>query len=239
LSVRVNYSGRVGNNLFQYFAGRFFAQENGMRLNTRWVSHPIVPILEDCDEEARDGGGQFIRIGDEHKLLNGRWGKANYEMAGNFQVGRWYYERRRKIIDLVALQPVVPRDPDDLVVNIRLGDYVWYHAAIHASWYHRIIEKEKFKRIVLVTDEPEHPYLRSFDRYRPTLVSGTPAEHLRVLRNAKKLIMSNSTFCWWAAFLGEAEKLYIFSRWIDNAGSQLGDFPGAIRVDGAFLHEKS
>lgn len=239
MSVSVNHIGRFGNHLFQYLASRFIAEENGMKLNSPWVGQAIVPIKEDHDVAARDGNGPFTRIGDEHGALDRKWEKGNYQTAGYFQVGRWYFERKKRILEIVQLPPVDPSPAGDLVVNVRLGDYVPYNAAIHPSWYLDVLSREKFDRLLLVTDDPANPYLKIFDRYSPVMVKGGPVEHFKTLRNARRLVMSNSTFCWWAAFLGSAEKTYIFKRWLNHPGALLGDFQGAIGVDGALLHERS
>lgn len=238
MSVKVNHIGRFGNHLFQYLAARFIAEENGMKLNSPWVGQALVPIPDSSDLHARDGDGPFLRIGDEHWALDRKWDKANYQTAGYFQVSRWYFQRRKRILDLVQLPRLEPTALGDLIVNVRLGDYLPCNAAIHPSWYLSILEKEIFDRLVLVTDDPGNSYLRVFDKYKPIVVQGGPVEHFRVLRNARRLIMSNSTFCWWAAFLGSAEKLYIFKRWLNHPNAHLGDFPGAVSVDGDLLHER-
>ncbi len=239
MSVRLGHFGRLGNHLFQYFAGRFIAEENGMALNSPWVGQAVIPVRQTPDINAHDGDGPFLRIGDEHGALDRKWEKANYQTAGYFQVARWFFARQRRILDLVELPEVQPTPQDMLIVNVRLGDYIPSNAAIHSSWYTGILEKEKFTRMMLVTDDPENPYLRVFDKYNPIVFRGTKQQHFTLLRNARRLVMSNSTFCWWAAFLGRAEKLYIFKRWLAHPGAQLEEFPGAEAVDGNFLHESA
>ena len=61
----------------------------------------------------------------------------------------------------------------------------------------------------LCTDVKNDGFLKYFEKYNPVMCSGNLMEDFNILRSAKKLIMSLSTFSWWGAFLSEAEEIYM------------------------------
>lgn len=237
MSVQIHYSGGLGNNIFQYFAARFLAEENGMKLNTLWIKDDLIPIAHDYDVNARDGDGPFQHLGDEHDILSRKWEKNNYRLNGVFQVWQWYFERKDRILNALRLPSLQQTNSTDLVAHIRLGDYIPCRAAIDIEWYIHILEQESFRRLFVVTDDPNNERLKRLSKFRPIIINKGITHDFLFIRNARRLVMSNSTFCWWAAFSGNPERILFFPRWIGNPVAKLNQFPGAIPIDGKFLHE--
>jgi len=106
---------------------------------------------------------------------------------------------------------------EDVVIHLRLDDY------IHDNNPPHIFDKEKlgelidmltFKKLYIVCDELrtewEKKYVEYFkQKYNTILLSGSLLDDFTILRKAKRLITSPSTFCWIAAFLGEGEEVII------------------------------
>lgn len=65
------------------------------------------------------------------------------------------------------------------------------------------------KRLVVVTDDPRDPFLQEFHKLGlPWKVAGgTWDSDWWLLLTCKQMIMSQSTYSWWAGFLGEAVKI--------------------------------
>lgn len=235
MSVEVAYKGRFGNRAFQYACARLFARERGLQLVGEFPDQHILPVSEtergDVVETPR------IPIGDDDDIWSLPKLKAFYRFDGFFQKPHWYFMRRKELEEIFLPRRIGEVNRKDIIANIRLGDYRIHNIVIHPKWYVEILEKESFGRLTIVIDEPDREYLRHFDRWNPSVVTGNPASDWDLLRSYEKLIASNSTYCWWAMFFGAARSPYIFQRWIGNPKAQLQEFPGAVQVPGDFLHE--
>jgi len=232
----VSYRGRFGNHVFQYACARLFARERGLALASDFPGEHILPTTSPEPGETFDG--PVIPVGDDDAVFDLPRASAKYRFDGFFQRPGWYFERRRELQDVFSPRPLLSVNSQDMLVNLRLGDYRTHRVVIHPEWYIGILEKASFRGLVIVTDEEDPEYLKHFARWRPTIIPGPPADHWHALRSFENVIASNSTFCWWAMFFGAVKKLYVFRRWIDNDKARLNEFPGAIQVGGRFLHEE-
>lgn len=77
------------------------------------------------------------------------------------------------------------------------------------EFYNSILDGESFDRLFIITDIPHDPFFKLFDRYHPHIISGNIMDDFNILRSAAKIIMSISTFSWWAAFLSDASVIYM------------------------------
>ena len=206
--IEVRYRGQLGNRLFQYCFGRILAEGLGYRLQAEPVPHfpgtdPVVdgqviesPVWE-CPER--------VRVID---LLADRTPRRII-VSGFMQRYRYYRRFTDKIRQWVTIErSKVQPEADALVVHIRLGDYLANGWVLSLDYYHAIIRKESFSRLYIVTDEPESPLLRSFLSYNPTMVAGSPIETLRFIRSARRIVLSQSSYSWWGAYLSEADRIY-------------------------------
>jgi hypothetical protein len=99
----------------------------------------------------------------------------------------------------------VPEVTADVVVNVRRTDYIKYRWALPFSYYEKAIEKVLpiGGSVCVVTDDSSDPFFRSFKKWRPAFFDATPLEQMRYLSLAPRLVMSQSSFSWWPAFLAE------------------------------------
>jgi hypothetical protein len=170
-------------------------------------------------------------LGEPHPIF-----KNNMLLCGYFQNSEWMVEHRDLLIKLLSenegfnlTSSVTVRDvlyapsPIDLsgyvVIHIRLGDFNHQGTNSHIidpAAYIRILRAIRLEEptvpILIVCAKPscaaEENYLRLFEEFHPRFQHGTDIEDFAVLRSAERLICSNSTFAWFAAFLGPAK------RWI-------------------------
>ena len=206
--IEVRYQAQLGNQLFQYCFGRILAEGLGYRLNAGPVepfAGTAAPVegaafetpVWDCPEEARLGEVFADRA------------PRRIVVSGYMQNYRYYRGHREKIREWLALGPSKEQpEPGALVVHIRLGDYWKLGWVLSLKYYHSVIEQEKFSRLYIVTDEPNSPFLKSFARYKPVLVTGSPIGSLRFIRAARRIVLSQSTYGWWGAYLSDADRIY-------------------------------
>ena len=48
----------------------------------------------------------------------------------------------------------------------------------------------------------------ALEQYNPIFYDGTPLEHFSFIRRFNRIILSNSTFAWWAAYLSDATEIF-------------------------------
>jgi hypothetical protein len=90
---------------------------------------------------------------------------------------------------------------DSLTVHIRLGDYLQCNWALEPQYYARQIEAIPHQSLMIVTDSPQSNFLQHFRQYHPKIVHGDTLDAFKWLVNAHRLVLSQSTFGWWAAIL--------------------------------------
>jgi hypothetical protein len=121
------------------------------------------------------------------------------------------------IKDLLETPSPVELRPTDVVVHVRLGDYRKAKWVIDPAPQLAILRElrrlESGTRIIIVCQAPktdaERGYLGLFEEFHPLIQSGTELEDFAVLRSANRILVTNSSFSWAAAWLGAAEE-----RWI-------------------------
>jgi len=111
-------------------------------------------------------------------------------------------------------------DEEDAVMHIRLGDYPTCCNTLPLEYYQSMVQRFTDRNVVGVTDSPDHFYVEALNEEPNfSLYDGTGfrcdgiddasrrvvADFLFMLNTRGPLILSNSSFCWWAAFLSHAE----------------------------------
>ncbi len=107
----------------------------------------------------------------------------------------------------------------DIAIHVRLGDYRGAGLVIDPAPQIAILRQLRLEnptaRIFLVTQKPttdaERNYLKLFEEVRPILQCGTELEDFAVLRSVRRLIVTNSSFSWVAAWMAAAGQQ---ERWI-------------------------
>ena len=212
--IKVNYIGRMGNNMFQYSFGRILAEELGMHL----VSNPIpefratyqsVPgksnntdVLIVDDSNCKDILDKKESLVDKSLLLNGFFQQYTLYKPYKERLRQWF--KPKKMIEKAK--------EADIVIHIRLGDYmstlIPSHWALPAEYYLSCIEMSSAKNIHIVTDDPNHSFLNNFSKLNPKIINGNVIQDFTYLTSAKKIILSRSSFSFWVGFLSEAEEIY-------------------------------
>lgn len=125
------------------------------------------------------------------------------------------------------------KDPNSLAVHIRRGDFVSsaknQHGVLSQKYYWKALEAlaHSKRRVFFFSDDEEWCRAEFSTVAGATFVSESreekPAQHLRLLSQASRLVLSNSSFSWWAAWLSEldGDKIIRPSLWTrsrDGAG---------------------
>lgn len=239
-NVSVRYDGRFGNCMFEYATARIFAEDHDLSMENLFDGDGIVCV--DPWHGGRtfgSGDGVMVRNWDfEHGGVVD--GNSRVLFFGHFQKASWYWERRDRILGFYHADPMdsASVNHDDVLVNLRVAqDYRDMRWIIHPRWYLDILRTLEFRRLHVVADEIDPEYLSHFRRFDPIVSAPGPKASWDILRSFNRVVIPNSSFSWWAMFFGCASKIWTFRRWVDRPTIDLSTFPGAIPVDGPFLHE--
>lgn len=230
--IDVHYRGRLGNNLFQYCLGRILAEELGFKLKAGTVPgfpNTAQEVAGNCYSEPEQVlVGQRI---DFNSIMADR-SPRRLVLHGYFQQIEYYKPYRERIRHWLALDPSIrsPAVKPDLVIHVRRKDYVSYGWALPFSYYEAAIQRvlPDGGNIWIATDDHRDPFFWRFKPWKPRFFHGSPLENFALLMNAQRLILSPSSFSWWAAFLGECREIVAP---VSSFGLWTGDPEGANLID--------
>jgi len=228
MSLKVAYkpNGRTGNNLFQYLTCKIIGYMFGHEYS---VSCP--EDFYKMDDEI------FMKLLAEEQQTEELRTK-NIWCDGFFQNSSFFVKWRARLLeDLEKSKDYLPDNNcglrsikdfmrtsheynftnRDVVISLRLDDF--YQAPRETSdiippdFYTSLLKTMDFDRLYIVVDKPrhswEHAYLRHFDQWNPTIISGTLEHDASVMRSARRLIHSNSTLCWLSSFMSHKTERHI------------------------------
>jgi hypothetical protein len=136
--------------------------------------------------------------------------------------------RHIRICDIVKAKNDETIDQNDIVVHLRLSDFKHYGGKdseiIHPNTYFSVLDSIQFNRVILVikpiTEEFEKKYLDLFyKKYGDRVILHSSSELLQdflFLKQCKRLIVSNSSFCWMAAYLGNVPETFVIRNRYHN-----------------------
>jgi hypothetical protein len=224
--------GRLGNNIFQYMAGRLLARAFGHTL-VRFKSDCVdsVQITDTSEGPYSFSWSWFCEFVAEHgldgSLRSHPLASRNLHLSGFFQQSEIYVKNREwlrelfttentdylnlstRVCDMMAEKG---RECQGPVVHIRMGDFQispTQSFILAPRVYLEVLRAHEFTSLEIVCAPPksdaERMYVAMFDSFLPQRREASELEDHATLRSAKHLLCSNSTFAWTAAFLGSAE----------------------------------
>jgi hypothetical protein len=99
---------------------------------------------------------------------------------------------------------------NDVLVNVRRGiDYGVLSWVLPLSYYEKALsELSHIGNVYVCGTHIDDEVRKGLSRYRPIYFDGTPIEHFSFIARFKRIILANSSFSWWAAFLSNANEIY-------------------------------
>lgn len=211
--IEVIYQKGFANQIFQYCFGRILAEKHGLHLRAYPLSgfpntnKAVLGGLYDSNE--------FLvsTVDQAFAAINHLPRQSKIVLSGYFQDSRLFLDFMPAIkhqwlkLDSSITPSINPNDTD-LVIHVRRSDYILYRWGAPYSYYHEALQGLSFRRLIIVTDDPFDPFLGRFKEYNPVIVSGSYLSDFKALTKASKLVMSPSTFSWWAAVLSDANEIF-------------------------------
>jgi hypothetical protein len=233
MNIYVKTSGRLGNNLIQYFFGKILSQniesnlytdinlpvEFGLEnhygvLNTEgystltevWKGYQCNLLLDNIEIKK-----DINSIIESIKINNIK----NIVLSGYFQEINYYESYRNFILDKFNYKKI---KSNSVGIHVRKGDIINSENDLPDSWFLEMAKKFKDKRRLITTDSPNHPLIKELLDIGCELYSENPEKTIIDFSGFEDLILSQGTFSWWMGFLSEGKKHVFLSKtgWIDN-----------------------
>jgi len=134
-------------------------------------------------------------------------------LAGYFQRFEYFEPYRDRIRVWFRLRPIPAPfrvAANDVLVNIRRGgDYGILGWTLSLSYYDQVLSNlRNLGKVYICGECIDNQVRRCFAKYEPIYYDGAPIEQFIFITSFSRIILSNSTFAWWAAFLSEATEIY-------------------------------
>lgn len=248
--------GRFGNMLIRYFVCKILQLHYGHELATNdvtkfkepvrltdqlwmeWFKSDSATRLERFDWRTKDivleGFFQFDAPLNAHRSFLKSIVRADNDEPVNQEV---------RVCDIAKAVPTCPlAGPTDIVMHVRLDDFIHegYNSEIaHYQHYldvlddHSCLGANVFIVVDALRNDYEKKYMAMFEKYKPIYVQQNMLEDFRYLMEANRIICSNSTFAWLAAFLGNAESIWILNNNFHGANQclrRIGDASTYIEI---------
>ena len=213
--ITVGFAGRIGNNMFQYSYARCLAEQTN------------VPYLFCIPPELRNFNLKEVSEQRRESYSPPPLGHPYYQTYANLdvlldnreKVRSWFpfSEDGMKLLDSFGNPPVF---------HVRGGDYQNQGWQIDAEYYRRAAEI-CLNPLIVTDDIPYSRELLKGIKYTDIISTDTD---FSTLCHSKILVCSNSTYCWWAAFLGNHEQVYSPDGWQKSGRSTPFSWPGGMEL---------
>jgi hypothetical protein len=211
MCVSIVYSGRLGNNLFQYIAAYIFAKKFNLK-----ISSDIVPNNFDLPSLVGDITNDIvINVDDTNFMLlleSETLTTAHYRFIGYYQNKDFILKYHKEIKSLFNLKyTTVPND--EVFVAYRLGDIDGERSMLPIEYYQDALRTINVKSGYITSDTPSHPnVLQLIDEFNLKLYNDSPLETINFAKNFNHLVLSEGSFSWWMGFLSLAKNVYYNKR---------------------------
>jgi hypothetical protein len=124
---------------------------------------------------------------------------------------------KQNFIDL-EIEKLSQFDHDFIALHIRRGDYLHFpehHPVLDASYYIKALADCPDLPIVVFTNDKDWVLKSKFlDKFNYIVSDFSDYGHdLYLMTKAKKVIIANSSFSWWGAWLSDATEIFAPKKW--------------------------
>ena len=213
--INVHKLGTLGNNMWQYAVARVIAEKYDLKLDC--YSIPGFPNTEQV-VDGNEHDSPVVRI-EGHSFDLSVLNDCKIEMAGYVQRYEHIREHKEEVKEWFQLDVESPMEvlPTDFVVSIRRG-WNGYPTDLCPSkeYFQEVFSHVEHDRIILCTDSFDDPFFDFINDLDVEVVKAqfSPLEQFVLIKSANKILLTPSTYCWWAAFLSNAEEIYY--PWVEN-----------------------
>ena len=210
---------RLGNRMFQYAFAYLLAKQFNCELlcNEGLPNFGITPNpvgkLQCNNIKARSLGLQHFDF-DAVKDFDG-----DIIIDSYVQKSKYYLNDRQLLKDAFGIRELDPINKDALILHIRGADYKQVDCFLGYDFYKSLIHSTSFKKVKIVTDDPSCKTVSKLVSEGCELITDEPTpafcvsanrsvlEDFKPLLYSENIYISQSSFSWWPAFLGDHKKI--------------------------------
>jgi hypothetical protein len=235
MSIKVEFDnwGRMGNRMFQYALGYILSQEKKCELfHSGLPNFNIQPHYGDASNSAlrtRSQGDHFV---DTTELVRT---DSDIIIDSFVQKARYYIPYRDTLKKVFNCNDKTTINADKLIVHIRETDYLQLNTFLGYDLYKKIIDESGLTDVIIVTDNSKCDTVQRLlhegcrlntegyvDKFNVASDDRGMCDFLTLL-TSNNIAISQSSFSWWAAFLGNHERIFCpvtqkNSLWPDSPG---------------------
>lgn len=208
--INVSKLGTLGNNLWQYSVARIIAEKYNLKLNC----YSIEGFPRTFDKvSGNEYENPIFEITEHFFDLNSLPLNHKIEMKGYVQRYEYIQPYKNKVKEWFNLETKSPLkiSSDDFVVSIRRG-WNGYPVSLcpPKDFFLNVFNNVKYNRIILCTDSFDDPFFDFLEVLDVEVIKAqfSPLEQFALIQSSNKILLTPSTYCWWASFLSKAEEIY-------------------------------
>lgn len=235
MNLKLISSGGLGNQMFQYAFAKALSLFHQCELYIRFSHRKFCRKyllkelfhIEESKEDILEWNNIIQETETYSKGLEKKYfenltsnSKNNYVITGYWQNENYFNRYEKEIRQTFHIEPI-PVDKDKLLIQVRRGDYVNNPRFEYcdANWYFKAISEFQINNLLIISDDPDW-CKRTFRKYNIQIIYGDELKHLRYMVGAKNLIISNSSFAWWGAYLSNSNNVIYPEIWLPRKPEQ-------------------
>ena len=229
--ITLKYRGGMGNRFFVYCLGRILAERFGYALkckkiegfsNTipiegvRHMENPVRIDRNNIDTTISDIENnkhhqmviwysmQYYRLYKNHKEKIRQWLKPDLQINDVSSLD--FRVKNNNVFEKISIDKI---NNGDIIIIQRLNDFIDLRLDLKFNYFDKILKNIKFNRIFIISDEIESEMFNGFAEYKPIYLFGNAFTHYSFASLFNRMIISQSTYSWWIAWLSNASEIYL------------------------------
>lgn len=236
--ITVKLHGGIGNNLFQIAAATMLAKIHNTNASCLMckITRIETPMLL---EKLKMNGIYKTNTEECNKFTETKFNfdenfftlPNNTHLDGYFQSQKYFIDIKKEIKDIFSFKKDIYIETkkinkdiyNDIIkgenstgLHVRRSDYLLHknvYAKLDVEYYQRCLSKIKNKKQVYIFSDDIKWCRSNFIGSEYVFVKHPPIHSLLLMSNCDNLIIANSTFSWWGAWLGKEKNVFCPNRW--------------------------